>query len=112
MKVKKIFADSLEQLERFYELRKKEGRNVVWSIGEGLTAYSVSVVEESVGGVDELALYHTGEWNEILEFASTHCNPGYDTMFGIGCTDEQLANATVEYIHSLGEKYKYEDVRL
>lgn len=24
MKVKKIFADSLEQLERFYELRKKK----------------------------------------------------------------------------------------
>lgn len=112
MKRKKIFADSLKQLERFYDLREKEGSNVVWSIGEGLTAYSVSVGEESVGGIDELAVYHTGDWKEILEFAGTHCNPGYDTMFGIGCTDEQLANATIGYIHSLGKKYKYEDVGL
>lgn len=106
MKAKKII--DVKSLEKYYKKTKESGYDVVWRISETPNWYNIQVEIEGLNGGSEVAYYQTGNWSEIVEFCSTHYNPGYDTLCGLGCTDSQLANATIDYIHSLGKKLKHE----
>lgn len=99
---------SIKALETYFRKAKESGHDMIWRIGETLNWYSIMAESDSIAGSDELAYYLTGNWEEIVEFCSTHCNPGYDALEGLGCTEPKLYQATIDYIHSLGKKYRYE----
>ena len=89
---------NLEKLEKAFEGAKENGYEPVYRICEGRTeATGKSVYSQN-----------TGDWSEIVDFCATHCNPGYDLIAGLGCTDDELTEATMKYVHSLGKKCKYE----
>ena len=97
---------NFKRLEEAFSEARNNGYEPVYRICEGATQYSVNVESEATGKI--LYRQNTGDWAEIVNFCSTHCNPGYDLLAGLGCTDDELADATIDYIHSLGKKYRYE----
>lgn len=101
--------ESIEKLEKFFKECKRNNCPVVWRIRETPYWYVIVVEDEiGVGFGEELAYYQTAKWSEVVEFCGTHCNPSNDTIHGLGCTDKELSDATINYIHSRGEKYRYE----
>lgn len=98
--------NSVEAIEKAFESARKIGSHPIYRICENLTVWSIHVESEATGKT--LQRQSTGEWSEIVSFCATHCNPGYDLIAGLGCTDEELTKATMDYIHSLGKKCKYE----
>ena len=100
---------NVKALEKFFQKCKENGREMVWRITETLHWYNIQAEEEGLTGGYELAYYQTADWSEIVEFCGSHCNPGNDTLCGLGCTNQELANATIEYIHSMGKKHRYEE---
>lgn len=98
--------NKIENLEnRFNWLRKKK-QDVVYRITESPSWYNIRI--EYDGDGEQVAYYRTGDWSEIVSFCETHCNPGNDFMYGLGCTDPELIEATTKYIHGLGKKLWYE----
>lgn len=98
--------NEIDHLEnRFNWLRKKK-QDVVYRITESPSWYNIWI--EYDGDGEQVAYYQTGDWSEIVSFCETHCNPGYDYLLGLGCTDQELVEATERYIHSLGKKTRYE----
>lgn len=96
---------NFEKLEKAFEEAKENGYEPVYRICEGRTQYSIHVESEATG--KSVYSQNTGDWSEIVNFCATHCNPGYDLIDGLGCTDDELTDATLGYIHSLGKKYRY-----
>ena len=96
---------SVKKLEDFFEQCQKDGLDMVWRITETLHWYNIQAEEEGLNYGTELAYYQTAKWSEIVDFCSTHCNPGQSSIYGLGGTEE-LANATMRYIHSIEEKEK------
>ncbi len=100
---------SIEELEKYFAEYKRNGADMVWRICETLHWYKISAeVEGPISDSEEVAYYLTAKWSEVVEFCETHCNPLNDTLHGLGCTDKELSDATINYIHSKGEKYRYE----
>ena len=97
---------NFKNLETAFEEAKKNGYEPIYRICEGRTQYTISVESEATG--KSMYSQNTGKWAEIVYFCSGHCNPGYDLLAGLGCTDNELADATLDYIHSLGKEYRYE----
>lgn len=94
---------NIPALEKYFEKCRKAGMDMAWRITETPDWYNIQAEDDG----KELAYYQTGNWPEIVAFCGSHCNPGYDTLDGLGCTEQELADATVEY-HSIGGKYRYE----
>lgn len=105
MKVKRM---DIKALEKYFDECKNSGMNMVWRITETPNWYNIQAEEEGVNEGTEMAYYQTGKWSEIVEFCGSHCNHENDTLNGLGCTEQELVDATVEYIHSIGKKYRYE----
>lgn len=99
---------NVEKLEKAFQKAKENGYNPIYRICDGVAVYKITVEDEGVGGSDALYLQSTADWEELIDFCATHCNPGYDLLAGLGCTNDELADATIGYIHSLGKKYRYE----
>lgn len=99
--------NSIERLENKFKSLKKNNQDVIYRITETPCWYNIQI--EYDGG-DPIAYYYyqTGDWSEVVEFCRTHCNPGNDFMYGLGCTDPELIEATTKYIHGLGKKLWYE----
>lgn len=106
MKTRKIA--NIKTLEKYFNKCKQSGLNMVWRITETPHWYNIQAEEEGISYSEELAYYQTASWDEIVEFCGSHCNSGNDTLNGLGCTEKELADATIDYIHSIGKKYKYE----
>jgi len=77
-------------------------QDVVYRITETPSWYNIKI--EYDGDGEQVAFYQTGDWSEVVNFCETHCNPGYDYVAGLGCTNPELAEATEKYIHGLGKK--------
>lgn len=99
--------NSIEWIENKFKSLKKDGQDVIYRITETPCWYNIQI--EYDGDGEQVAYYQTGDWSEIVEFCETHCNPGNDYIFGLGCTNAQLVEATEKYIHSLGKKTKWEN---
>lgn len=107
MKARKM--KSIEALEKYVAECRRNGVDIVWRICETLHWYVISAEDEiGIACGEQLAYYQTAKWSEIVEFCETHCNPSNDTLHGLGCTNKELSDATINYIHSKGEKYRYE----
>jgi hypothetical protein len=96
---------SIERLENEFKSLKKNNQDVIYRITETPCWYNIQI--EYDGG-EEIAYYQTSNWSEIVDFCENHCNPGNDFMYGLGCTDPELIEATTKYIHGLGKKLWYE----
>ena len=99
---------NVKALEKYFDECKKPGMDIVWRITETPNWYNIQAEEEGINASTELAYYQTGDWSEVVEFCGSHCNPGNDTLNGLGCTEQELIDATIGYIHSTGKKYRYE----
>lgn len=99
--------NSIEWIENKFKSLKKNGQDVIYRIAETPCWYNIQI--EYDGDGKQVAYYQTGDWSEIVEFCETHCNPENDYIFGLGCTNEELVEATEKYIHSLGKKTKWEN---
>ena len=99
---------NVEKLESAFQKAKAAGYNPIYRICDGVKLYKITVEDEGIGGSDALYMQSTADWEELVDFCSGHCNPGYDLLAGLGCTNDELADATIGYIHSLGKKYRYE----
>lgn len=97
MKAKKM--TSIKALERFFENCTKNDVFVAWYITKTHRWYNIQVKIEFTNASKKLAYYHTGDYDEIMNFCSTHCNPDNDIIYGLGCIEE-LADATINYINS------------
>ena len=102
-------AKTLQEIEHYFKTCKEAGLEMEWRVCDGMTRYKICAEEISSG---TLCTYQAKLWDEVVEFCRTRCNPGYNTINGLGCTEPELVNATIEYIHSIGKKYRYEDVEL
>lgn len=100
---------TIKALENYFTKILDSGNGAVYRICETPAWYKINVEIEGISGSDLVAYYQTDKWSEIVDFCSSHCNPGYDTMCGLGCTEKELVEATTNYIHSLGKKTKYEE---
>lgn len=100
-----IKCNTIKWLEDEFRKLLNKKQEVVYRITESPCWYNIQI-EYDGGG--QIAYYQTGNWSEIVEFCESHCNPGYDLMNGLGCTEPELAEATTNYIHSLGKKTRYE----
>ena len=99
---------NVEKLESAFQKAKAAGYDPIYRICDGAKLYKITVEHEDIGGSDALYMQSTADWEELVNFCASHCNPGYDLLAGLGCTNDELADATLGYIHSLGKKYRYE----
>lgn len=92
-------------LERKMKNLISQHQEVAFRITETPCWYNIQIEYE---GGDQIAYYQTSDWSEVVEFCKTHCNPGNDFMYGLGCTEPELIEATTKYIHGLEKKLWYE----
>lgn len=99
---------SVEALEKYYRKAVGECGEITWRITQSPCWYYIQAVEYSgMSAPITVGTYKTDNWNEVVDFCATHCNPRYDFLFGLGCTEQELVDATTKYIHSIGEEIRY-----
>lgn len=106
MKARKVA--NITALEKYFDECRRAGNEMVWRITETPNWYNIQAEIEEINEGSEVAYYQTDKWSEIVEFCASHCNPGYDSLNGLGCTDSELYNATRDYVRSMGKKMRYE----
>lgn len=100
-----IKCNNISWLANEFKKLISQHQEVAYRIIETPCWYCIQIEYE---GGDQIAYYQTSDWSEIVAFCVTHCNPGNDLMYGLGCTDPELIEATTDYIHSIGKKLWYE----
>ena len=101
--------NTISALEKYYskavESARRGGREyaINWRICESPSWYIIEIEDDG----EQLAFYLTGEWDEVVEFSRTHYNYGYRLIYGKGITEPELAEATTEYIESLGKNVNH-----
>ena len=93
---KLFFAKEIEQLEKYYNNSKDIAE---YRIIETPRRYKIYV--EILG--EPMAYYSTSSYEIIKTFCASHSN-GRMTINGLGCTEPELYNLTIEYIKSMGIK--------